>query len=267
LRPGWLRNVFELSPNSDGTYSETVLYAFQGGSDGAFPVGSLVRDGKGNLFGATDAGGPTPCYFGIGCGTIFELQKSASGWDKSTIYEFVGGTDGMTPTSLTAGAAGNLYGTTVYGGGLGLIFGYGTVFQLTRQPGGTWAEAVLYRFTGEADGGIPEGGVIFDSAGNLYGTTTGGGTNGVIGNGGGTVYKLTPSTGGVWAETTLHSFLKLPDGLAVYGLLVRSPSGGFLGTTEFGGASTNCGAGCGTIFEISPMPTVDIQGSLKEVGP
>ncbi len=190
--------VYELSPNSDGSWSEKVLYSFQGGSDGAFPIGSLVSDRKGNLFGVTLSGGSTPCYFGTGCGTVFELQRGPSGWTKSTIYQFVGGTDGMSPQcSLTLDATGNLYGTTEYGGGFVLIFGYGTVFELSPASGGSWTESVLYRFTGEADGGIPEGGVVLDSAGNLYGTSTAGGTSGVQGNGGGTVFKL---TNGSWTE-------------------------------------------------------------------
>lgn len=246
--------VFELTPNSNGSWSENVLYSFQGGSDGASPTGGLVRDGKGNLFGTTEVGGSTPCYFGLGCGTVFELQDTSSGWVKTTIYEFVGGTDGMDPTAnLALDPAGRLYGTTVYGGGFVLLFGYGTVFRLSQDSEGTWSEAVLYRFTGLEDGGVPDGGVILDSAGRLYGSNTAGGTS-IAGNGGGVIFGLAPSSSGTWSETTLHTFLGSPDGLFGMGQLTRDGSGNFYGVTWFGGAHTknNCIDGCGTIFTFAP---------------
>jgi uncharacterized repeat protein (TIGR03803 family) len=238
--------VYELSAKSDGSWTEKVLYSFQGGADGAFPIGDLVRDAKGNLFGVTLHGGSTPCYFGTGCGTVFELQNSPTGWVKSTIYQFVGGSDGMGPSwGLAIDAKGNLYGTTEYGGGLVLSFGYGTVFELSPESGGSWSEAVLHAFTGKADGGIPVSGVILDSAGNLYGTSLAGGSS-TAGNGGGAAFKLTATSGGEWTLTTLHDFLTLTDG-AQPGPLTRNPSGGFYGTTSYGGAQEY-----GTVFELNP---------------
>ncbi len=238
--------IYELTPNSGGGWSEKVLYSFQGGSDGSYPNGSLVSDRKGNLFGVTLNGGSTPCYFNLGCGTVFELQRGPSGWTKSTIYQFVGGSDGMGPIwGLTIDSKGNLYGTTEYGGGLVLPFGYGTIFELSPESGGSWSESVLHTFTGETDGGIPAGGVILDSAGNLYGTARAGGSS-QAGNGGGAAFKLTPTSGGGWSLTTLHDFLAPTDGQQP-GPLVRNPSGGFYGTSSFGGAQQD-----GTVFELNP---------------
>ena len=135
--------------------------------------------------------------------------------------------------------------TTEYGGGLVLPFGYGTIFELSPESGGSWSESVLHTFTGETDGGIPAGGVILDSAGNLYGTARAGGSS-QAGNGGGAAFKLTPTSGGGWSLTTLHDFLAPTDGQQP-GPLVRNPSGGFYGTSSFGGAQQD-----GTVFELNP---------------
>jgi hypothetical protein len=247
--------VFELIPNSNGTWSEKVLHSFQGGSDGASPTGGLVWDSNGNLFGTTENGGSTPCYFGLGCGTVFELHHTSSGWVKSTIYQFVGGTDGMSPIgNLTVDSVGRLYGPTLYGGGFVLTFGYGTVFQVSQDSGGAWSETVVYRFMGLEDGGLPQSAVTFDSAGNLYGSNFAGGTS-VAGNGGGVIFELTPSLSGTWTETTIHSFLGSPDGEFGLGQLLSDNNGNFYGTTWFGGThnnSTSCDGGCGTVFTFRP---------------
>jgi uncharacterized repeat protein (TIGR03803 family) len=145
--------VFKLAP--DG--KETVLYAFQGGSDGSAPAGNIVMDQSGNLYGATELGGTynSNCE-SYGCGTIFEVQPNGT---KITLYQFQGGTDGAAPTGpLIADSAGNLYGTTSSGGGCSLYDGScGTVFEVT--PGGQ--ETILYAFQGGADGDVPLGGVIY----------------------------------------------------------------------------------------------------------
>ena len=153
--------VFKVTP--DGT--ETVLYGFGGGNDGANPVAGLVMDGQGNLYGTTLLAGAH------GNGTAFKVTPGGA---ETVLYTFAGGTDGsVSYASLLLDAKGNLYGTTAAGGGLGCREngGCGTVFKVT--PEGT--EKVLHRFTGGTDGAEPYGGLVFDGKGNLYGTTLGGG--------------------------------------------------------------------------------------------
>jgi uncharacterized repeat protein (TIGR03803 family) len=164
--------IFKLSPAGQ----ETVLYNFTGGDDGAIPIGPLVRDSAGNLYGVTESGGAS------GQGVVFKLDPSGQ---ETVLYAFTGGADGAVPTaSLTRDASGNLYGTTFLGG----TFGAGVLFKVS--PTGT--ETVLYTFTGGPDGGNPFGAVLVrDSSGNLYGTTGGGGSTACL-FGCGVVFKLTP---------------------------------------------------------------------------
>lgn len=258
--------VFTLS--SSGTM--VWQYQFLGGSDGANPHANLILDPQGNLFGTTSAGGggsctsvlppdPGPGYplvggFGYprrnGCGTVFKLTSTGAGtFQETVLYRFKGGTDGANPYSnLLFDVSGNLYGTTAGGGGTGCGgAGCGTVFMLT--PGGT--EAVLYIFSGGADGAFPYAGLISDGSGNFYGTTAKGGGTGCGGDGCGTVFKLTPSGGGTFNETILYAFKGSPDGANPYGSLVSDSFGNLYGATRFGGGG-NCkgGAGCGTLFQI-----------------
>ena len=159
--------------------------------------------------------------------------------------------DGAWPQgSLTLDAAGNLYGTTV-GGGVGSCiedYGCGTVFKLTPKPDGSWAETVLYKFTGAADGAEPLAGLIFDQAGNLYGTTQeGGGVSGA-----GTVFKLTPNPDGSWTEYVLYSFCSLTncsDGAWSQANLIFDKVGNLYGTTDDGGIYGGLG---GTVFKLTP---------------
>src|SRR5260370_6321423 len=140
--------------------SEKVLYSFRGGSDGAYPVGALVADKAGNLYGTTSEGGSSNCS--AGCGVVFELTPPSTqggAWTETVLYRFTGGSDGAAPESnLIFDAVGNLYGTTAGGGDASSD---GTVFQLTppSTPGGTWTETVLYRFAGGSDGKIPLAGL------------------------------------------------------------------------------------------------------------
>jgi len=158
--------VFELSPGSNGTWSEKVLYAFTGyPSDGAGPLAAVISDSKGNFYGTTTGGGA------YGEGVVFELTPGANNtWAEKVLYSFgFGPADGLIPYGgVVQDSAGNLYGSTYYGG----TYGVGTVFELSLGSNGSWTEKVLYTFTGVNDGSAPLGRLIFDGAGNLYGTTT-----------------------------------------------------------------------------------------------
>lgn len=227
--------VFVLTPKSGG-YAKTTLYSFKGGSDGAAPVGALLRDSLGNLFGATSKGGGS-----ANPGTLFRLSRSGSGYVETVLHSFGAGGDGVTPQSaLSLDANGNLYGTTLAGG----ANGRGTVFQATppATSGAAWGWKVLYRFAGGADGAQPSGGVALDTAGNLYGVARSGGANG-----GGTAFRLArpAQAGGTWAFGTLYAFPALtyvdPPGNVPAGGLVRS--GGLLfGATTAGASIWHTGA-------------------------
>ena len=162
--------VFELTPDGNGQWSETILHAFTNSNgDGADPFGGLIFDGAGNLYGTTAFGGGAS-----NGGIVFELSPGANNqWSETILHTFAYGQEGAVPMAgLTFDGAGNLYGTTIQGGGPG----GGAVFELTPGSGGVWTVTTLHDFTEGADGNQPYAGVIFDSAGNLYGTTRAGGT-------------------------------------------------------------------------------------------
>lgn len=166
--------VFEMTP-SDSTWTETVLYKFTGASDGWDPF-PLTMDVDGNLFGTTLFGGSSPCKPN-GCGTAFKLTPSGSTYSFKTIHNFTG-SDGQIPVGIVADANDNVFGTTETTGTANSCSGAcGTVFRLADGSGGKWTETILHRFSGGNDGSTPFGGVIMDSAGNLYGTTATGGTS------------------------------------------------------------------------------------------
>jgi uncharacterized repeat protein (TIGR03803 family) len=246
--------AYELSPpTGQGQWTETVLYTFTNGSDGATPFGGLVADGAGNLYGTAAYGGKvntTVC--GDGCGVVFELSPAGNGtWTETVLYSFKGYKDGAVPFgTLVRDSAGNLYGTTIAGGAANPNFplGSGVVFELS--PGATgWTYTVLYAFKGYKDGAAPFSGVIFDNAGNLYGTTTVAGSLCECG----TVFRLSPGSSG-WTETTLHIFDGL-NGNNALGPLAFDASGNLYGTTVFGGPPQGCDAGCGLTFELTPSST------------
>jgi uncharacterized repeat protein (TIGR03803 family) len=266
--------IFSISP--DGT--ERVLYHFKGRKDGTYPYSDLLKDRRGNLYGTTEGGGPDnmgvvfklapdgrekPIYtftlpdtavpesitlgrhgtlYGAAmnvceiCGYIYKLSKSGT---ETVLYTFTGGEDGGSPIGqLVEDAQGNLYGTTSGGG----AYGGGVVFKLT--PDGK--ETVLHAFMGGSDGSAPDGGLVADKAGNLYGTTYLGG--GVIGGGGaGTVFKIAPDG----TETVLYRFCSVAncaDGWEPAGNLLLDSAGNIYGTTTRGAdISYN-----GTIFKLAP---------------
>ena len=219
----------------------------------------LIADKTGNLYGTTTYGGNTACDI-YGCGTVFQLQppvKPGDPWTKNTIYTFAGNPDGLWPSAghMVFDKAGNLYGTTQYGGNA--PFGYGTVFQLAppAEPGGSWTETILYNFTGGDDGGVPANGLVQDAAGNLYGTTNDGGQYGMQGVG--TIFQLAPAgEGGAWTETTLHSFQVIRDGDEPNGLILDA-KGNLYGSRSADNISCNPvrAKHCGTVFELERKPT------------
>lgn len=237
--------VFELSPDGQGGWKETDLMNL-GGPTGGTPYAGLIFDDAGNLYGTTSSGG------GNGHGTVFELSPSGSGtWTFRVLYSYGGllGADGDGIISgLTLDAAGNLYGTASYGGVSthDCPNGCGTVFELSRD-GSNWKETILYRFH-RSDGASPHGGLIFDRAGNLYGTTQIGGRNDL-----GIAFKLSPNGSGDWTETILHAFDNNdPAGNAPSAGLLFDAMGNLYGTAQYGGTG-----GYGTAFELSPNGSGD----------
>jgi uncharacterized repeat protein (TIGR03803 family) len=230
---------------------EQVLYAFQGGNDGADPIGNLIFDSSGNLYGATETGGGTDCS--SGCGTVFELSPNGSGgWTETILYSFQGGSDGAGPSAgLIFDQAGNLYGTT-QGGGVNYL---GTVFELSPSGNGGWTETILYSFQGSPDGAGPQG-LIFDGSGNLYGTTGAGGEGTCSINAislpvqCGTVFELAPKGNGEWTETVIYSFPSNSEGFSPNPGLIFDNSGKLYGTTSEGGTD-----GYGIAYELSPNGT------------
>jgi len=280
--------VFKLQPPLSAcktalcAWTETVLYRFTGGSDGANPEGDLTFDQAGNLYGATMAGG-------YGYGVVYKLTPSSGGWTESVLHSFERGSDGVFPAAgVIFDKSGNLYGTTAYGSQHGL----GVVYQLTPSGLG-WTENILYTFLGGKDGGVPLAGLIFDTSGNLYGATSqngsaSGGTAfelasmngswnfallyGFAGSAGcgpqaslafdqagnlygttvcgglygqGSVFKLTLS-GGTWNYTSLHDF-DGPDGAFPVSNIVFDANGNLYGTAAGGGTY-----GYGVVFQIMP---------------
>ena len=228
--------VFELTPTSSG-WTESVLYSFTGGADGSGPSG-VIFDAAGNLYGTTWNGGRTSC--GNGCGVVFKLAPTSSGWNESVLYSF--GPDGQNSNAdLIFDNLGNLYGVTWYGG----TYGWGTVFRLAPKSDGSWTESGLYQFKGDKDGAHPRARLIFDSAGNLYGTTGNAYTSGY-----GIVFELVPNSNGTWTKRTLHQFTGGKDGTNPDGDLVFDSAGNLYGTTPFGGAD-----GYGVVFKLTPTST------------
>jgi uncharacterized repeat protein (TIGR03803 family) len=242
----------------------TVIQNFTGG-DGATPYSGLTMDAAGNFYGTTGLGGGGTGCSGYGCGSIYKLSRSGSGWRLTTLYSFNQDTDGSYPSGrVTFGPDGALYGSTAFGGGsggCGISDGCGTVFKLTPPVTGCqtalcyWNKTVLYEFTGGSDGASPYwGDLIFDQAGNIYGTTVGGGVgicpllNRVPGCG--VVFELTPSNGG-WSERVLHHFSGAGDGASPRSGVIFDQIGNLYGTTAAGGGTGCSGQGCGTIFLLT----------------
>ncbi len=252
--------VFEIQRSGSG-YNERVLYAFQGGQDGASPLAALVIGNNGTLYGTTFFGGTGTCSApsgSSGCGTVFSLTPSGSHYTEKVLHSFQGGRDGEQPgATLSVDASGNLYGTTEFGGNSSSACRTspagsatcGTVFEVTQSG----KEKILYRFNGgKRDGSSPRGGVRLLSNGSFIGVTLDGGAlHGGIG--GGSVFELTPN-GHRYSERIVHFFARHhadgvrpgdTDGLAMDG------KGNLYGTT----VSSNLSCGCGTVFQLTPTPS------------
>jgi hypothetical protein len=227
--------VFEMTP-SGGRWDYQVLYTFTGGQDGGNPASLLLFDSAGNIYGTAPVGGSPGCG-GFGCGTVYELSPSPSGWTERTLYSFHGGTDGSNPMAgLIADEAGNLYGVTP---AINNQSG-GSVFELTPS-GGNWTFHLLYDLPGQGLG--PQENLVRDSAGNLYGSSWG---NGLYNNG--VVFELSSTSNG-WVYTDLHDFTGGTDGEFAIGNLAIDAAGHLYGTTYEGG-SPDCA--CGVVYEVTP---------------
>jgi uncharacterized repeat protein (TIGR03803 family) len=228
-----LGTIFQLT-RTGKSYTETILRNCGYGDVG--PQGSLVRDASGNLYGTTIEGGHRgSCATGVGCGTVFELTPSASGYTETLLWRFSDAPDGSYPTGgVVRDQNGALYGQTEHGGAYGL----GSVFKLTPTRSG-YSETILHSFGARHDGAVPQGHLVADRSGALYGGTNYGGirNNGVA-------FKLMPS-GSNYAESILHAFHNRNDGkFPIYGLTVDSSG------VVFGMANGGC---CGEVFELLPL--------------
>lgn len=240
--------IAQLRPNSDGSWTETLIHSFHRGTDDGFlPLAEVVVDGNGNVFATTSKGGNGYCRGG--CGTIVELkQDHVGGWGEKIIYNFKGGTggwDGVSPAQLALDSDGNIYGITTLGGHQN----YGTFYQLTHGANGSWGESTRFDLSGDS-AAYPTGGLAKDSRGNLYGTTAWGGDYGY-----GTVFELSPHLGGKWSERVLYSFTDEGGGTfgpKPNGNLAMDGQGNLYGTTYTGGiTSYQCPEGCGFVYKLA----------------
>ncbi len=232
--------VFEMSPNGSGGWTERVLHNFRGDLDGIDPEG-VIFDAHGNLFGATVYGG------NLNEGTAFEMSPNGGGgYTEKVIHNFGHADDGQSPSSgLIMDSDGNFYGVT-YGGGTHAL---GTVYEISPSGGGDYTERVLHNLGGTDDGANPYANLLFDTSGNLYGTTIAGGTFRCMGSSGcGTLFEMSPNGDGGYIERVLHNFGDGLDGTAPNANLIFDGAGNLYSTTPTGGSHNNGG----TVFEYTP---------------
>ena len=238
---GGCGTVFKLSHRTSG-WIFSPLYNFNGMPDGEYPEGRLIFGRDGRLYGTTGRGGVENQNRCIGCGIVFTLRPPATfcrtticPWSEDVLYRFTGLDDGAEPSGdIVFDQQGNLFGTTRYAG----YFGGGVVYDLSPS-GGDWTLTVPYYFMAVSDGIYPYGGVVFDSSGNLYGTTQSGGSSG-----NGVVFQLSKQGSG-WGETILHNFGG-SDGSTPLGGVILDPRGNIYGTTNTGGSN-----GGGVVFALT----------------
>jgi uncharacterized repeat protein (TIGR03803 family) len=228
-----LGTIYKISQTIGGTWTFGVIHTFTGGADGGSGSAGKMILRYGLLYGAATTGG------NYGSGVVFELRSlGVRGWRFRTIYSFAGQPDGSFPYgALLFGRRGNIYGATYYGGTNNI----GAVYELSSSPVAQSVEKVLYSFQGGSDGNSPIGNLVFDNTGNLYGTTSEGGL------GSGTIFKLSPASGGQWTETVVHPFQGPPDGAFPYNGMVVDQFGNFYGATVHGGQNDD-----GSIYKFTP---------------
>lgn len=237
---GFDGEVFELSPQSNGSWNETILYKFPAPDRAGMPTAGVIFDSKGNLYG--------PTYFGVrgndSSGGIYELSPQSNGpWAFTLIHNFTVSAGGGPYSRLVFDSSGNLYGAAAQAGAKFA----GEIFELTPGAGGSWDEKPIHTFESGSDGYYPVGAPVFDESGNLYGATIWGG-NACSDNVCGIVYELSPNSEGGWKETILHRFASALDGSEPNPGVVLDSSGNLYGTTYFGGSRY----GYGTVYEITP---------------
>lgn len=227
--------IYQLTPQPNGDWTQSVIHTFTGGTDGATgSAGRLLLD-SGSLYGVATVGGLHAK------GTAFRLTRTGGAWKLTTLYAFKGKPDaGLPYGALIRDASGNLYGTTYYEG----WYGYGAVYQLVPGPAGDWKEKVIHSFRNGVGGSRPISHLNFDANGNLYGTTSEGGAPGCSC---GTIFKLTRVEDGRWRQTVAHAFRGVPDGAYAYNGMVAGPAGTFYGATVIGGADDD-----GVIYKFVP---------------
>jgi len=243
-----------LAPGAWAAPKYKTLHKFTSCNYGG-PQAGLIFDGAGNLYGTTSHCGA------YDRGTVFKLTPKSDGWSESVLYSFCSlsscGDGSLPEAGLILDQAGNLYGTTTNGG----PNARGVAFELTHSPDGSWRESILYAFCSLSncgDGAFPEAGLIFDQAGNLYGTTQWGGSSSTCTDGCGTVFRLTPRSDGSWSESVLYNFCSLNgcrDGQQPFAPVTFDQEGNLYGTTQSGAAT-----GDGVVFQLAP----NSDGSWKE---
>lgn len=236
-----------VAPQPAQAQTFTVVHAFTGGADGGLPQAGVTMDASGNLYGTASEGGLAGACGGAGCGTVYKLARHGSGWVFYPLYSFTGGSDGAFPVArMIVGANGTLYSTTFAGGDTYGYEGAGVVFNLRPPPHvsgrvfSPWTETVLHTFAGGSDGANPDGDLLFDRAGNVYGTASCSSASCR-----GTVYELTPSGGG-WTEAVLYEFTVGSDGYYPQDGVIFDDAGNLYGVTTSGGTYY------GTVFQLTP---------------
>ncbi len=227
--------IYRMEPNGAGDWKFRVIHTFTGGADGGGgSAGRLLFDHAGNLFGVCTVGGA------YGLGTVFRMFRSLGEWKFQTVYAFRDSPDGALPYGgLAIDHLGNLYGTTYYAG----ANDFGTVYQLTPRNG-RWIETVIYSFKGGSDGDSPISTLVTDAEGNLYGTTSDGGSPSCSC---GTIFKMSLSATGHWIESVMYRFPGTPNPGFAYNGMIRGGTGSFYGATVHGGASND-----GAIYKFTP---------------
>jgi uncharacterized repeat protein (TIGR03803 family) len=212
-------------------------------TDGVLPYDTPTLDKSGNIYGTT-----YNYVKGYNWGTVWRVAFHDSGWTFSELFPFPGGYASYLHGGVTFGPDGALYGATEGSFGKGVVYRLAPPPSFCRSVSCFWLYSGLYQYAGSGDGLYMDGELVFDAAGNIYGTTAYGGG----GDGGGTVFKLTPSGGG-WTKTVLHDFSNQLDGHRPFAALVFDKAGNLYGTTHDGGNLTcKDKFGCGVVYQLTP---------------